>query len=185
MGKSTTARMFSKHGVAIWDADETVSRLYAKGGAGVEKIQSICPDAIVDNAVSRDVLRAWIAKDRDALRKIESVIHPLVSEDRRQFMAQAETDIVVLDIPLLFETDQESSFDLVVVASASSDVQRERVLARDGMTIGQFETILAKQTTDSEKRKRAEFIVPTDRMESAEQAVEEILEHVRKRLVDA
>ncbi len=165
MGKSTVAAMFAEEGAAVWDADAAVHRLYAVGGAGVEAIQSVAPKAIKDGAVDRGELRSAILAIPDLLKKIEILIHPLVALDRKDALDVAcdkGRTVAVLDIPLLFETGATKAFDAVVVVSAPSDVQRQRVLARPGMTVEAFEAILKKQTPDSEKRAGADFIIETD-----------------------
>ncbi|MCR9087959.1 MAG: dephospho-CoA kinase [Rhodobacteraceae bacterium] len=181
MGKSTTAAMFADSGCAVWDADAAVHRLYAKGGAGVAAIAGLRPEAIVEGAVSREELKAWIAEDPAALRKIEEVIHPLVADDRKRFLAATEADVAVLDIPLLFEGDMSSDFDMTVVVSAPAEVQRARVLARPGMTEARFEALLAKQIPDAEKRKRADRVIETIDPDSTREAVAAILAQIGER----
>lgn len=180
MGKSTTAAMFAEAGVPVWDADAAVHRLYGAGGAAVEPMRALHPAAIIDGAVSRAVLKNWIASDPTALKQIEAVIHPLVARDRADFIADnAGAGIVVLDVPLLFETGAAGAMDAVVVVSAPPEVQRTRVLERGTMTEAEFETILAKQTPDSEKRARADFIIETTSPEAARAAVNGILAKIR------
>lgn len=179
MGKSTTAAMFAALGCAVWDADASVHRLYGKGGAAVGKIGDLCPDAIVDGAVSREVLKRWIACDPAALPAIEAVVHPLVAEDRTRFIDAASADIVVLDIPLLFENGIDAICDAAAVVSVAPEIQRQRVLARPGASEAQFEAILAKQMPDAEKRKRATYIIETPDLETAEASVTEIVERIR------
>ena len=182
MGKSTTAAMFADHGVPVWDADRAVHRLYGTGGAAVEPMRTIYPDAIKNGAVSRDVLKQWIASDPLALGQIEQVVHPLVAADRAEFIQQAQADMVVLDIPLLFETGSDAQMDAVVVVTAPPEVQRERVLARDGMTAAQFEAIVAKQTPDAEKRNRADYVIETTSLDAAKTQVQAILKQIRKQI---
>ena len=185
MGKSTTANMFADEGIPVWDADETVRRLYAKGGAAVAGIAAICPQAIIDDAVDKAVLKNWIAADDTALGKIESVVHPLVAADRAAFIAQSAADIVVLDIPLLFETGGDALVDAIVVVSAPANEQRKRVLDRPNMTPQQFDTILAKQVPDHEKRARADYIVETTTLDAARTAVQVCLRDIRQGLANA
>jgi len=182
MGKSTTAKMFAEAGLEVWDADAAVHRMYGNGGAAVEPIREIYPSAIIDGAVSRDVLKSWIAQDPTALKKIEKIVHPLVAKDRLGFVQNAKSDIVVLDIPLLYETGGDTHVDAVAVVSAPAKMQRERVLARPGMTVEQFESILAKQTPDEEKRQRADFIIPSETIEGARAKVGQIVADIRKSL---
>lgn len=164
MGKSTVLQMFADLGAAVWDADAAVHRLYAKGGAAVGPICALFPDAIIDGAVDRAALAKIVLGDNAALAKLEAVVHPLVAEDREAFMLEAAevgAEAVVLDIPLLFENRTEQFFDATVVVSAPADVQRERVLARSGMTEEKFKAILKLQTPDAEKRQRADYIIDT------------------------
>jgi dephospho-CoA kinase len=179
MGKSTAATMFRELGVPVWDADAAVHRLYAPGGAAVEPMQALRPDAIEAKGVSRDRLKEWIAVDPTALRQIEAVVHPLVAADRAAFVAEAPGDLVVLDIPLLFETGSEDQFDTIVVVSAPPDIQRARVLARPGMTEAQFDLILSRQMPDAEKRRRADVVVPTVTMEETRAHIEALVERLR------
>jgi len=178
MGKSTTAQMFVEAGCALWDADAAVHRLYAPGGAAVAPISALHPAAIVDGAVSREALKDWIAADPAALPQIERVVHPLVAADRADFLAGSDARIVVLDIPLLFEGGMERFMDMTVVVSAPAEMQRERVLARPGMSEAQFETILSKQMPDAEKRRRADRVIETIDLETARAAVAAIIAEV-------
>ncbi len=180
MGKSTTAKMFAELGCAIWDADAAVHRLYSKGGAAVSAIEAVFPDAVQNGEVSRDALKAHIAKDSNALGQIERIVHPLVAKDRASFLQNADTDIVVFDVPLLFETGGDSKMDAVVCVSAPEDVQRRRVLARGTMTEAQFETIRENQMPDAEKRTRADYVVITDTLEHARAQVRAIVAEIRK-----
>jgi dephospho-CoA kinase len=179
MGKTTTAAMFAEAGVPVWDADAAVHRLYQAGGAAVEPVCAIHPDAVRDGAVDRHALREWIAEDPLALKRLEEVVHPLVAADRRAFVASVDDDIVVLDIPLLFEAGGEADVDSVVVVTAPPDVQRARVLSRPGMTAEAFEQLLAKQMPDVEKRKRADYLIETTTLEGARQSVHNILSDIR------
>ncbi len=182
MGKSTTAQMFKDAGCAVWDADAAVHRLYAKGGAAVGLMGAQFPDAIEDGTVSRDRLRTIISQDPSALTKIESIVHPLVAKDRAEFFAAAGSDILVFDIPLLFETGGNAAMDAVVCVRVSPDVQKERVLARGTMTEDQFEAIRAKQMPNDEKCARSDYIVETDTIEHAHQQVTAIIADIRSRL---
>lgn len=180
MGKSTTAKMFAEAGLPVWDADAAVRRLYEKGGAGVAAIARLHPTAVEDGAVSRAALKNWIAHDHTALHQIESVIHPLVARDRAEFLEQFGPDeIVVFDIPLLFETGG-GAFDAIVVVSAPADEQRRRVMERGTMSADEFETILAKQMPDSEKRARADYVIETTSLEAARAAVQDVIADIRE-----
>ena len=185
MGKSTTAQMFADEGCAVWDADAAVHRLYAPGGAAVGPVGEAFPDAIEEGGIARAALKAIIAADPDALRRIEAIVHPLVAQDRVAFMDNTSADIIVLDIPLLFETGYDSQVDAVAVVTVDAAVQRQRVLERGTMSEAQFEQILCKQMPDAEKRARADFIIVTDTLEGARAQVQDIVEQIRNRHNDA
>ncbi len=185
MGKSTTAKMFADEGIEVWDADETVGRLYAKGGAAVAPVKQLYGPAIQDGSVNREVLRHWITEDKTALKRLESVVHPLVAADRAAFLKSASSPVVVLDIPLLFETGLNTDLDMVVVVSAPADVQRDRVLQRPGMTKKTFDMILSKQIPDKEKRALADVVISTHSLESARKEVQTLINQVREKLADA
>jgi dephospho-CoA kinase len=162
MGKSTTAQLFAEAGVPVWDADGAVHRLYAPGGLGAAALADLVPDAVHDGGVDRARLRDAVLADPTLLGRIEARIHPLVAGDRAAFAdAHAAADLILLDIPLLFETGGEKRCDVVVVVSAPPFVQRARVLARPGMTEARLAQILAQQMPDREKRARADFVVET------------------------
>ena len=182
MGKTTTAARFAARGVPVWDADAAVHRLYAPGGAAVAPMGAAFPAAVEDGAVSRPALKAIIAADPAALTRIEAIVHPLVAADRAAFLAAAEAPVVVLDIPLLFETGAEAWLDATAVVSVPAEVQRARVLARPGMTEGDLDRILARQMPDAEKRARADFVIDTSSPESAEAGVDRVMEGVRRRI---
>lgn len=185
MGKSTTAKMFAEAGIPVWDADAAVHRLYAAGGLAVEGIAKVCPAAIIDGSVDRGALKDWIAKDSSALKQIEAIVHPLVAADRQAFIQTTDTPLVVLDIPLLFETGGHTRVDAVVVVSAPEEIQRARVLERGTMTEAQFEAIKAKQTPDAEKRAQADYVIETLSLDSAKAAVAAVLADINKRLPHA
>ena len=180
MGKSTTAAMFAEAGVPVWDADAAVHRLYAPGGAAVEPIGRQHPPAVVDGGIDRGALRAWIAADPAALSAIEGIVHPLVAADRAAFVADAAAPVVVVDVPLLFEIGADADCDMVVVVSAPDDVQRARVLARPGMDGPAFDTLLAKQMPDAEKRARADEVIETVTLDAARSRVAEVLDRARR-----
>ena len=183
MGKSTTAAMFREAGVPVYDADAAVHDLYDVGGAAVGPVGEAFPGAVSDGRVDREALRQAVLGDPEALKRLNAIVHPLVGRDRVGFFAKAEADradIVVLDIPLLFETGGHANVDAVVVASAPEAMQRERVLARPGMTSERLDAILAQQVADAEKRARAHFVVDTSRgLEPARAQVAEIIAAMR------
>ena len=184
MGKSTTAEMFRAEGCPVFDADAAVHALYAKGGKAVPIIRAVFPDAIKDGAVNRAVLGDYMRADPLELKVLESFIHPLVSEAREAFFAgHKDADIVVIDVPLLFETGLDKAVHKIVVVTAPAEVQRQRVMAREGMTAELFDSLLSRQMPDAEKRKRAQFLIFTDRgLESAREQVQEILTELRSGL---
>jgi dephospho-CoA kinase len=180
MGKSTTAAMFLEEGIPVWDADAAVHRLYAPGGAVVAPLAALCPAALRDGGINRAALKDWIATDASALARIEAVVHPLVVADRAAFLDGASSDIVVLDIPLLFEKGSEAEMDATLLVTAPPEVQRARVMARPGMTEAQFATILARQMPDADKRARATHIIETLSVDAARAAVRALIAHIRK-----
>jgi dephospho-CoA kinase len=164
MGKSTTASLLRELDVPVQDSDAVVAALYARGGAGVEAVRALYPEAVVDGAVDRERLAARVLGDAEALARLEAAVHPLVEQARRAFLRRAATDgalVAVLDVPLLFEVGVDRETDAVVVVSAPETLQRERVLARPGMTEEKLERILARQIPDAEKRRRADFVIDT------------------------
>ena len=180
MGKSTTARFFAEEGVPVHDADAVVHQLYE--GMAVPIIEAAFPGTTADGKVDRVKLGSRVMNDLAALRQLEAIVHPLVQDAERQFLDEAEAGgaaVAVLDIPLLFETGGEQRVDAVVVATAPPDVQRARVLERPGMTAQRLEAMLARQMPDSEKRRRADFVVDTSRgFDDARTQVQEILRRV-------
>jgi dephospho-CoA kinase len=185
MGKSTVCGMFRDLGAVVWNADEAVHRLYAPGGAAVAALHAAFPGSAVGGAVDRDKLSKIILRNPDALARIEAIVHPLVGKDRAAFLKEAKkngAEIAVLDIPLLFEKGHERGFDATVVVSAPAAIQRERVLARPGMTEEKFAAILSKQMPDCEKRHRADYVISTGQPRDATRAeVAIIVEELRRR----
>ncbi|MGF9759980.1 dephospho-CoA kinase [Microvirga sp. 0TCS3.31] len=176
MGKSATADLFRRLGVPVHDADATVHRLYR--GRAAPLIEQAFPGTVADGTVDRTKLGAAVLNSPERLKQLEAIVHPLVREEEETFLARvsALAPIAVLDIPLLFETGGERRCDATLVVTAPADVQRERVLARPGMTAEKFSAILAKQMPDVEKRRRAHFLVDTSRgFLSAEAQVRSIL----------
>ena len=185
MGKSTTAKLFAEAGCAVWDADAAVHRLYAPGGAAVEPMRAAFPEAVIDGAVCREALKRIIIADPSALGLIEQIVHPLVAEDRAEFRAQATADILVFDIPLLFEGGGETQFDAVATVSAPPEVQEARVMERGTMTSEHFHHIRNKQMPDADKHARADYVIVTDTMDHAREQVQEIVADIRARMQNA
>jgi dephospho-CoA kinase len=162
MGKSTVAAMFAHAGVPVFDADAVVRKLQGPGGALVPRIEKRFPGTTRDGAVDRDLLAAHVLSDPDELAALESIVHPAVHHERTRFIIEyGDAAALLFEIPLLFETGGAEAFDKVIVVSAPPEVQRERVMARPGMTEAKFEALLARQTPDKEKRARADFVVDT------------------------
>jgi dephospho-CoA kinase len=183
MGKSTTAAMFREAGIPVYDADAAVHDLYDEGGAAVGPVGEAFPGVVRDGRVDREELRKRVLGQPDELKRLNAIVHPLVGQDRVGFFRKAEADgadMVVLDVPLLFETGGHANVDAVVVVSAPPEMQRERVLARPGMTPDRLDAILAQQMADAEKRARAHFVVDTGRgLEAAREQVREIVARLR------
>ena len=187
-GKSTTAELFAKRGVPVWDADAAVGRLYSPGGAGVAAVRRICPDAVSksEGAIDRTILRKLVKESPALLAELESAVHPLVREDRKAFLRAAErrgADIAVVEIPLLFETDGGAggaAADAVVAVSAPAAVRRDRVLARGSADEAEFDALDARQLPDQVKRDRADYVIEATSLEAASRAVDSILSDIRK-----
>lgn len=162
MGKSTVAAMFAAAGIPTFDADAVVRRLQGPGGRLVPMIEARFPGTTRDGAVDRDTLSATVLSNRDELAALEAIVHPAVHHERTRFIIEnGEAVALLFDIPLLFETGGAEAFDKVIVVSARSDLQRERVLGRPGMTEEKFQQMLARQLPDEEKRRRADFVIDT------------------------
>lgn len=179
MGKSSTAAIFAAEGLPVWDADAAVHRLYAADGAAVGPVGALCPPAVRDGSVSRETLKQYIAQDPKLLPAIEAAVHPLVAQDRASFLASSTADIIVFDIPLLFEKGGEAEMDGTLLVTAPAALQRARVLARPGMTEAQFQLILSRQMPDSQKRARATHIVETLSPEQTAAYVRALITHIR------
>jgi dephospho-CoA kinase len=177
MGKSTTAQLFRDRGIPVIDADAIVHELYR--GEAVAPIEAAFPGSTTDGVVDRTRLAAALAADASRFRTLEAIVHPLVRERERQALERLERQgapLVVLDIPLLFENGGEARVDKIVVVTADAAVQKARVLARPGMTEAKFDLIVSRQMPDSEKRRRADFIIETDHgLDHARARVDEIL----------
>lgn len=181
MGKSTAAGFFAEAGLPVWDADRAVTRLYGPGGAAIAAVADLHPQALVDGQIDRAALKRWIAIDPHALDRLEQVVHPFVAADRAAFVAAQTSDIVVLDIPLLFETGADAAMDATLVVTAPPEVQRARVLARSGMTQAQFDILLSRQMPDAVKRARASHVIHTDTQDQTRAAVRSLIETIRAR----
>jgi dephospho-CoA kinase len=183
MGKSTTAAMFRDAGVPVYDADAAVHDLYDEGGAAVGPVGEAFPGVVVEGRVDRERLRQRVLGQPDELKRLNAIVHPLVGQDRIGFFKAAEAagaDWVVLDVPLLFETGGHANVDAIVVVSAPPEMQRERVLARPGMSPDRLDAILAQQLADAEKRARAHYVIETGHgLEHARRQVMAILAELR------
>ena len=179
MGKTTTSKMFEALGAAVFDADMAVHEIYAKGGSAVPIIKAGIPEAVIDGAVDRAALSKALAKDPLLFPVLESFVHPLIAQSREAAQADAKhkgLEVFINDVPLLFETGMDANMDKIIVVSAAAQVQRKRVLEREGMSAEKFESILARQMPDSEKRKRADYVILTDRgMDFAREQVQLIM----------
>lgn len=162
MGKTTIGGMFVNRGVPLISADEIVHNIYA--GRAAPLIEAAFPGSVIEGVVDRDVLSRFVLGNDNAMKRLEAIVHPLVHEEREKFVESARQDgarLVILDIPLLFETGGDASVDRILVVTCDEAVQRERVLARPGMTEEKFEAIKSRQTPDAEKRRRADYIIDT------------------------
>lgn len=183
MGKTETAKLFAAEGIPVHDSDAAIARLYGKGGAAVDAIAGEFPDAVKGGVVDRGRLSALVVRDPSALGRLEKLVHPLAAVERRSFVKSAKAPIIVLDVPLLFETGADSEVDAVVVVSAPEHVQQARVLARPGMTAEKFEALKSRQSSDAEKRQQAHYVVMTDKgLDHAREQVKMILADIREKL---
>jgi len=184
MGKSTTAQLFAEEGVPVYDADAEVHRLYSPGGAAVARVEAAFPGVVKDGAVDRAALSERVVGDPAALKRLEEIVHPLVGASRAGFFEAARSeaaDLVILDIPLLFETGGEQRVDAVVVVSAPEAIQRARVMERPGMTAAKLDAILARQLPDAEKRARADHVIDTGNgIEAARDQVRQVIAALRQ-----
>lgn len=183
MGKTTAARRFIAHGIPVFDADEEVHKLYA--GEAAAPIEAAFPGATANGKVDRALLGARLAKNAGALARLEAIVHPLVRTRRQAFLrdhARRKAEMAVLEIPLLFETGGEKHADVTIVVTAPAKVQRARLLAREGMNEAKLELLLANQMPDAEKRKRADYVVDTNRpREETAAEIDKLIESLRGR----
>jgi dephospho-CoA kinase len=185
MGKSTTAQMFAELGIPVWDADASVHKLYSTGGAAVSAIQVLYPEAIENGEVSRPALKSLILSNENVLGELECIVHPLVAADRQNFIETSDSEIVLLDIPLLFETNGDKHMDAIACVDIDPKTQRERVLQRGTMTEEQFEQILNKQLPNDVKCNQSDFVIRTDNLDHAKEQVAHIIELIRKDYINA
>lgn len=185
MGKTTTAQMFKAAGAAVFDADAAVHQLYKRGGAAVPILRAGIPECIVEGAVDRAKLSKALRADPLLFAVLESFIHPLVGQRRERAIENAKAagaSVFIDDVPLLFETGGDQRVDVTIVVSAPADLQRDRVLARPGMTLEKFEAILARQMPDAEKRKRADYVIDSGRgLDFAREQVQKIMGELKAR----
>lgn len=190
MGKSATAAMFAARGVPVYDADAAVHAVYAPGGEAVAPLEAEFPGVTgPDGGIDRPKLRQRVIDDPDAMKRLEAIVHPIVGGLQRAFLEKAQADghdIVVLDIPLLFETGGDKRADVILVVSAPPEVQKARVMARGQMTEAEFEAIRARQVLDAVKREKADFVIDTSLgFAHAEECVDEILSQLRHRIANS
>ncbi len=182
MGKSTTAAIFAAEGIPVWDADAAVHALYAPEGAAVAPIAAAFPSMVVAGSVDRNALKSLLARKKQALTQLESIVHPLVSASREAFIAEhLDTPLIVLDIPLLFEVGADAGCDATLVVTAPVAVQRARVMARPAMTEAQLALLLSRQMPDAEKRARATYVIETQSLEQTRAAVQGLIVKLRGR----
>lgn len=182
MGKSTTAKLFEEAGVPVYDADATVHKVYE--GEAAPAVEAAFPGSTVDGKVDRQKLSAMVVNNADAMKQLETIVHPMLRSHQLKFLGDAEkagAPVAVLDIPLLYETGGEKRVDAVVVVTTTPEIQRERILARENMTHDKLDAILARQLPDAEKRKRADFVVDTSHgLDPVRQRIGDILREVVK-----
>ncbi len=189
MGKSTTAALFAQEGIPVWDADDVVRKLYGRGGNGVSAIGALVPDVVIEGAVNRDKLKNALSGNPSLLQKVEAAIHPMVSQDRIDFIKEnvkLDVEMIVFDIPLLYETGAEKGLDGVVVVTCPPEVQRQRLSARTGMGAETLAIIVARQMPDAQKRRRADFIIDTSRgIADARDQVQAVIQQIRREKLHA
>jgi dephospho-CoA kinase len=185
MGKTETARMFASLGVPVYDADAAVHRLYDRNGKAVGPLEKEFPGVVRDGRVDRNALSERVTGNPDATKRVQEIVYPLMAGERQRFLDEARAsgaDMVVFDVPLLFETGGHTTMDAVVVCSAPGEVQRQRVLARPGMSEEKFLYLLSRQVADEEKRAKAHFVVVTDKgLDHAFEQVKMIVTELRAR----
>ena len=179
MGKTTTAKVFAKLGCDVWDADETVHRLYSKGGKAVVKVAKLFPSAVEDGSISRSRLKAFLKNEPKNLKELEEIVHPLILEDRQNFQKHTTSDVVVFDIPLLFETGADKEMDKTVCVFTSTKKQMERLKNRNKGYDDYYKQLISKQMPSNEKCDRADYVIETTSHTAVEKRVIEILDILR------
>lgn len=179
MGKSTTAGFFKDAGCDVWDADAAVHRLYAKQGAAVAPLSNLFPKALIEGAISRQVLKHELQKNPDLIEQLEAIVHPLVTQDRQTFIDSAQSDILVFDIPLLFETGADAHMNAVICVTIDEEEQKKRVLEREMMSEKMFEQVKSRQWSNSQKCEKADFVILTDTLDHVRAQVDNILANLR------
>jgi dephospho-CoA kinase len=179
MGKSTTAGFFKDAGCDVWDADAAVHRLYAKQGAAVSPLSNLFPKALIEGAISRQVLKHELQKNPDLIGQLEAIVHPLLAQDRQTFIDSAQSDILVFDIPLLFETGADAHMNAVICVTIDEEEQKKRVLERGTMNEEMFEQIKSRQWSNSQKCEKADFVILTDTLDHVHAQVDNILANLR------
>ena len=179
MGKSTTAGFFKDAGCDVWDADAAVHRLYAKQGAAVTPLSNLFPKALIEGAISRQMLKHELQKNPDLIGQLEAIVHPLVAQDRQNFIDSAQSDILVFDIPLLFETGADAHMNAVICVTIDEEEQKKRVLDRATMSEKMFEQIKSRQWSNSRKCEKADFVILTDTLEHVHVQVDNLVAKLR------
>lgn len=183
MGKSATARLFAEAGIPVFDSDACVHELYAAGGAAVAPVEDAFPGVVREGSIDREMLARRLREDETGFERLEAIVHPLVAASRNAFLEAADKagqNMVLLDIPLLFETGGDKLADIIVVVSAPDYVRRERVLQRPGMTPEKLDSIIARQIPDSIKRSKADYVITTaDGIEDARRQVDDVIRRIR------
>ena len=179
MGKSTTAGFFKDAGCDVWDADAAVHRLYEKQGAAVAPLSNLFPKASIEGAISRQVLKHELQKNPDLIGQLEAIVHPLVAQDRQTFIDSAQSDILVFDIPLLFETGADAHMNAVICVTIDEEEQKKRVLERGTMNEEMFEQIKSRQWSNFQKCEKADFVILTDTLDHVHAQVDNILANLR------
>ena len=178
MGKTTTGKVFEKLGCAVWDADKTTHKLYSKGGKAVTAVAKLFPSSVENGSISRSKLKTLLRNDPDKLRDLETAVHPLVLEDRQNFQNNTKKEIVVFDIPLLFEIGADKDMHKTVCVFTSYENQLERLMNRSHGSEQYFKELLSKQMPSNEKCERSDYVIETSTLTSVEKRVKEILKDI-------